>query len=53
MDKPCSICTKCQDPNKCENKNCKDWKAWFLDRWKKLHNFYKRYGENGGKGNGK
>lgn len=32
-------------PEKCENKLCKDWKAWFLGRWAGIHAYGQRYGK--------
>lgn len=36
MDSPCSTCTRVRDPQNCENKLCKDWQAWFIDRWEAM-----------------
>lgn len=33
MNSPCLTCTRVKDPKNCENKLCKDWQAWFIDRW--------------------
>ena len=33
MESPCLHCTRVRDPKNCENKTCKDWQAWFIDRW--------------------
>lgn len=41
---PCDTCVKVGDPNMCENKNCKDWKHWFLRRWAEIQGFGKKYG---------
>lgn len=30
---PCSTCQRVRDPKNCENKLCKEWQAWFIDRW--------------------
>ena len=30
---PCVGCTRVKDPEACENKNCKPWQQWFIDRW--------------------
>ena len=43
---PCPGCTRVQNPDMCENKYCKDWKAWFLRQWAQIH----RYGQVHGKG---
>lgn len=36
MNSPCLLCTRVKDPQACENKNCKDWQTWFLDRWESM-----------------
>ena len=36
---PCESCTRIYDPDACENKNCKDWKAWFLRRWAAIYDY--------------
>lgn len=36
MKSPCLQCTRVRDPQNCENKNCKDWQAWFIDRWEAM-----------------
>lgn len=33
---PCLRCTRVPDPENCENKQCGQWKAWFLERWEQL-----------------
>ena len=30
---PCMTCRRVPDPRQCENKLCKPWRAWFLERW--------------------
>lgn len=30
---PCKNCTRVFSPDACENKNCPDWKAWWIPRW--------------------
>jgi hypothetical protein len=35
-EKPCLTCTTVADPEKCENKNCKAWREWFLKKWDEL-----------------
>lgn len=47
---PCENCTRVQNPKGCENKNCKDWKAWFLHRWAQIHAYGIR--QNLGQGEG-
>lgn len=36
MNSPCLYCIRVKDPENCENKTCKDWQAWFLDRWEAM-----------------
>lgn len=36
MDSPCLTCTRVKNPRNCENKTCKDWQAWFIDRWEAM-----------------
>lgn len=36
MNSPCVHCTRVRDPKNCENKGCKDWQAWFIDRWEAM-----------------
>lgn len=33
---PCRACTRVRDPAKCENKLCKEWQAWFIERWEAM-----------------
>ena len=40
---PCLTCTRVKNPGDCENKNCREWSAWFLKNWKQIHNFYEKY----------
>jgi hypothetical protein len=44
-DRPCKGCTRVQNPDMCENKYCKDWKAWFLRRWAQIHRYGLVYGK--------
>ena len=41
---PCLGCTRVHNPNGCENKLCKEWKAWFLRRWSYIHGYGQQYG---------
>lgn len=34
---PCKTCTRVQDPHLCSNKNCEEWKEWFLFVWNRMH----------------
>lgn len=36
MNSPCLYCTRVKEPQNCENKLCKDWQAWFIDRWETI-----------------
>lgn len=31
--KPCEVCTRVRRPEDCENKTCKEWQQWFIERW--------------------
>ena len=42
---PCEECTRVACPDKCENKLCKEWKGWFLQRWNAIY----AYGQSRGK----
>ena len=42
---PCEGCTRVACPEKCENKLCKEWKAWFLGRWAGIHAYGQHYGK--------
>lgn len=33
MTSPCTHCTKVQDPRQCENKDCRQWQQWFIEKW--------------------
>ena len=45
-ESPCKGCTRVQNPEGCENKNCKVWKAWFLRRWGEIHRYGRLHGVN-------
>lgn len=32
-ESPCRLCQRVRDPANCENKLCRDWQSWFIDRW--------------------
>ena len=36
MNSPCLACTRVRNPENCENKLCKDWQGWFIDRWEAM-----------------
>ena len=46
MEYPCKTCTRVKDPEKCANKFCPDWKKWWLEQWKAINNFGRRYVKN-------
>ena len=33
---PCLTCNRVADPSDCQNKNCVQWKTWWLDRWEQI-----------------
>lgn len=35
-EKPYLTCKTVANPEKCENKNCKAWRKWFLKKWGEL-----------------
>ena len=41
-EKPCDYCKKVACPAECENKTCREWKAWFLSRWEGIHGYYEK-----------
>lgn len=30
---PCRTCIRVVDPVRCEDKNCQQWRKWFIHRW--------------------
>ena len=42
---PCVNCTRVADPKDCENKCCRVWSRWFLQRWEMIHGFYEKHKE--------
>lgn len=38
MEKPCLTCTRVKDPVKCDNKECRVWREWWLQKWKEIRN---------------
>lgn len=46
MKSPCLNCTRVRDPINCENKTCKDWQAWFIDRWESMRENVRSQMEN-------
>ena len=43
-ESPCKTCVRIANPDGCENKNCKEWKVWFLHRWAEIHRFGVQHG---------
>lgn len=41
---PCEGCARVKNPGACENKNCKQWKSWFLRRWAGIYGYGRRCG---------
>lgn len=39
---PCKTCTRVNDPYNCGNKDCVDWKEWFLSTWNRMHKKYRQ-----------
>lgn len=33
---PCITCTRVKDPGNCENKDCRVWRQWYIERWEQL-----------------
>lgn len=33
MTCPCNRCNKVADPRQCENKECRQWQSWFIEKW--------------------
>lgn len=42
---PCLTCTRVADPRDCENKQCKIWQRWFVDRWELLRSGVRQQAE--------
>lgn len=41
---PCVSC-RVRDPRTCDNKLCKRWQVWFLQRWEGINGYWKKYGK--------
>ena len=39
MNSPCLTCTRVKNPQSCENKACKEWQSWFVDRWDSMRRY--------------
>lgn len=37
---PCTNCRRTEDPGQCDNKDCRQWRAWFLQSWEQLRRRY-------------
>lgn len=35
-ERPCLHCERVRDPRNCENKQCNEWRTWFIDRWESV-----------------
>ena len=44
---PCMTCNRVKCPAECENKQCKTWQQWFLQRWSNIHGFYEKHAGKG------
>ena len=33
MEKPCIGCSRVENPDRCDNKDCGLWRKWFIRRW--------------------
>ena len=33
MNSPCLKCYRVEDPAACEDKNCRVWRKWFVEKW--------------------
>ena len=42
---PCLCCTRVADPRACDNKNCTQWRLWFLGRWELIHRYPREHME--------
>ncbi len=43
---PCLTCTRVQNPQECENKNCGVWRRWFIKSWDNFRNYPRATVEN-------
>lgn len=39
---PCRTCTRVKDPYNCGNRNCADWKQWYLARQRLINGYAKK-----------
>lgn len=39
-ESPCVNCRRTPDPRQCENKDCKAWRLWFINRWEQMRRMY-------------
>lgn len=44
---PCSNCTRAKDPRLCEDKTCVRWRKWYIERWDRIHGFYRKHVKGG------
>ena len=36
MTNPCMRCTKVDNPAQCDDKDCRLWQQWFIERWNRM-----------------
>ena len=39
IEYPCSMCTMVKYPELCDNKKCREWQQWFIDRWDQMRRY--------------
>lgn len=39
-ESPCVNCRRVPDHRQCENKDCKAWRMWFINRWEQIRQMY-------------
>lgn len=43
---PCLCCQRVADPRNCDNKNCVQWRQWFLARWELIRRYPRQHMED-------
>lgn len=43
LQNPCENCTKVNDPDNCSDKQCLEWKKWYLARQKLINGYAKKH----------
>lgn len=46
-DYPCGHCEKRKTPSECGDKNCVDFRKWFIRHFGYINHLYKKYRERG------